>query len=45
MFDGDEMFDVMIFDGCVCCRRKGSGSDDGDKEMYVENLLKEKVVI
>ncbi|CAP68629.1 uncharacterized protein PODANS_7_6000 [Podospora anserina S mat+] len=42
VFDGDEMLDVTTSDGRARRRRKGSGSDDGDKEMYVENPPKEK---
>ncbi|KAK0736873.1 PalH/RIM21-domain-containing protein [Apiosordaria backusii] len=42
VFDGDEMLDVTTSDGRSRRKRKGSGSDGGDKEMYVENRLKEK---
>ncbi|KAK4195563.1 PalH/RIM21-domain-containing protein [Triangularia verruculosa] len=41
VFDGDEMLDVMTSDGHARRRRKGSGSDGGDKEMHVEKRTKE----
>ncbi|KAK0674350.1 PalH/RIM21-domain-containing protein [Cercophora samala] len=42
VFDGDEMLDVTTSDGRVRRRRKGSGSEGGDKEMFIENRPKEK---
>ncbi|KAK4174275.1 PalH/RIM21-domain-containing protein [Triangularia setosa] len=43
VFDGDEMLDVTTSDGRARRRRKGSGSDGGDKEVYVESRPKEKL--